>query len=442
MKPASGDHAIAQLRAGRAAEALKLLRNLAPGELQDPRLALALAIAHLRTGDPAAALGEFNKVLARRPGDASAHQGRALALHAMGDRPGALSTFRDITRRDPDAWKAWQSIADITDDETERLAAIHRAAAILTRLCTGPEVPAPLLGRCLESLVHAHEYSKARQLAEDRLTQFATPADGFHRLAGIHYQAGNFQHAFTCEARALGHLAAGDMPPRPAAPAFNPQAALEALHGLTSLLNDWEMRPFPMAGTLLGLVRDGAPLQHDRDVDIGVSRPAAGMPGLADRIRAHPSLILQRDARPGGRYYAVVHEGIAVDLFVHDAAGPSHLVCGVSEHPGDIQWKYSRFGLSEAVIAGTPWQLPEDPERYLQETYGKDWKRPDKGFASAISSPALSGVDPHARAYYAVARARKSLLAGDYGKAIALLAQSPIPVSLPGRSLRTPPPGS
>lgn len=39
--------------------------------------------------------------------------------------------------------------------------------------------------------------------------------------------------------------------------------------------------------------------------------------------------------------------------------------------------------------------MPTNAERYLEETYGLDWRKPDKGFASVISSPALYDVDPY-----------------------------------------------
>lgn len=434
MRSAEAHQAIAHLKAGRAEEALSLLGEATPEELQNPAIGLALAAARLRTGDPAGALGAFDRILACSPAEISALHGRALALHALGDRIGALAAFRRLAGQDPDAWKAWQSIADITDDEDERIGAIEEAAGILTRLCTGPEIPEALLRRCIESLVHARDFETARRLVEQRFDRFALPADAFSWLADIHYQAGHFQEAFSCKFRALELFPVHHVQRTEALPAFDPDSALQALRDLSAMLHSWGLCFFPMAGTLLGLVREGALLPHDRDVDIGVFRPEAGMPDIAERIRAHPGLILRRDARPGGRYYAIFHQGIAIDLFVHDPAGPDHLLCGVSDTPGDIEWKYTRFGLSEMRIAGSLWPVPEDPRRYLRETYGTNWQQPDKGFASAISSPALHDVDPFARAYYALARARKALLTGNRSKAASLLLQSPVPIDLAGFS--------
>lgn len=431
MRSSDTRQAIAHLKAGRAGEALHLLREATPEQQRHPRLGLALATARLRTRDPAGALDAFNRVLANSPAERPALYGRALALHALGDRIGALTAFRKLAG-DPDAWKAWQSIADITDDEDERLGAIEQAAGILTRLCAGPEVPELLLGRCIDSLVHAHQFEAARQLVEQHFDRFGAPAEAVNRLADIHYQAGDFRNAFSYKLRALELLPAQIIQPKSARSVFDPRLAMQALQDLTAPLRTWEFRFFPMAGTLLGLVRDGALLPHDRDVDIGLFRPKAGMPDIADRIRMHPGLILRRDARIGERYYAIFHQGVAIDLFVHDPAGPDHLLCGVSDIPGDIQWKLTRFDLIEVGLAGSQWTIPDKPERYLEETYGASWRHLDKGFASAISSPALHDVDPYARAYYAAARARKALLVGNHSKATSLLSQSPVPVNLQG----------
>jgi len=422
--------AMTYLRDGRPADALPLLRRAHEKEPGRPHLQQALATALLRTGDPAGALEAFDQVLKILPCHTPSLHGRALALHGVGDRPGALATFRDLVALAPGSWKAWQSIADITDNESERLDAINQAASILVRLCANPQAPPPLFEQCTAALIHAHDFDTARNLLERETSRFSSPADALNRLADVHYQSGNFHEAFQLKTKVLQQSPPGGTPPGEPAGNFDPLAATAALRELSSLLRNLGINAFPMAGTLLGLVREGAPLASDRDVDVGILGTARDLPDLAGLIRSHPQLLLRRDARPGGRYYAVFWGGIAVDLFLFETSGNDHLVYGVSDRPGDIQWKHARFGLSEASFPAGTWLVPDNPERYLGETYGPDWRHPDPGFASAISSPALFAVDPYARAYYAVARARKALLAGNRTKATALLSQSPIPVEI------------
>ncbi|KJS25292.1 MAG: hypothetical protein VR75_11675 [Hyphomonadaceae bacterium BRH_c29] len=413
---------------GTPAEGLEFLRraeSLRPTHLSTLQ---AVATAFLRTGDAASALERFGKALAVEPACSAALHGKGLALHALGDRFGALTAFRAMAAQDPDAWKAWQSIADITDDEGERLVAIDQAAVILARLCAGPAAPAQLLPVCADSLVQAHRHEDAREFITLNAARFRTPADACNRLADAHYQAGAFREAFFHKARALDLLTPEDIPPPRPAQLFDTVAAMLALEGISAILRARGIRFFLVAGTLLGLVRDGALLTSDRDVDIGVFRSRAGTPDIAGLVRTHPDLFLRRDARPGERYYAILYKGTGIDIFLHDTTDDGHVTCGVGDHPGDIQWRYDRFGLADAHLAGKAWQVPEDPSSYLRQTYGQGWQDPDPGFASAISSPALYQVDPYARAYYSVARARKALLTGDRDKARALLSQSPIPM--------------
>ena len=73
---------------------------------------------------------------------------------------------------------------------------------------------------------------------------------------------------------------------------------------------------------------------------------------------------------------------------------------------------------------------PAQAARYLAEVYGPSWTIPDPVFASAIASPALYQVSPHARAYYCAHRARQCLLQQDQAKALALLAHAPVAIPL------------
>ena len=186
-----------------------------------------------------------------------------------------------------------------------------------------------------------------------------------------------------------------------------------ALLKLCSLLETGGFRPFLVAGTLLGLVRSGSLLAHDRDIDIGL-----------------------HSARPGDRYVGLTVNGIAADIFVFDQT-PSGMVCGFSNLPGDIQWRHTPFQLHNTRLARGMFCIPTPTETYLSECYGPGWRKPDPDFASAISSPALHNTSPYAIAYLALARARTCLLAGNATKAAALLQQLPrIDLPQPGSVAR------
>ena len=242
------------------------------------------------------------------------------------------------------------------------------------------------------------------------------------------YEQGQFGEALEWKRAALRLTPC----PGPAQPrsGFRPDEAWRALLDLSDIFDACGLEFFLAAGTALGVVRSGGPLGHDRDIDIGVFRGPGSGPDIAGVLRSHPQLMMPASSRPGERYFPLFHRGIAFDIFVHDEACGT-VTCGVSDQPGDIQWRFSRFSLQPFNAGGRTWKLPHPSGRYLAETYGPDWTIPDRGFASAISSPALSGVDIRVRAFYAAARARTALLSGDREKAVSLARQSPLPVSLP-----------
>lgn len=380
----------------------------------------ARAVAELRAGHPCSALAGFEKVLANQPDDLEAALGRGLALDALGEHETALAAFRQIALDNPLAWKAWGSIADITPIEDERLRAVERCADALVRCCA--HASAPLRGAAADALMAARRPAEAVRL----LSAGQETARPNARLARAYYDQGRYSEAFLEACRLLEFDCTARVKPL-ACSKFLPDAARSVLREIVDLLSASGAAPFLISGTLLGFHRDGAPLAHDRDIDIGVLKNLSGGPDIAGIIRRHPKLCLPRRSRSSDRYFGLRHKGIAVDIFVHDVQGEG-TTCGFSDLPGDIQWRFSRFGLCRTSYGGEVWQVPDSPGRYLTEAYGPRWQMPDKGFASAVSSPALHQTDRHARAFYAVMRAWNARRAGDAAKAEALIRQSPVPV--------------
>lgn len=129
-----------------------------------------------------------------------------------------------------------------------------------------------------------------------------------------------------------------------------------------TLLNAAGLTGFLTGGTLLGFVRNGAPLPHDRDADIGILCDRYARPDITAILRAHPSIQLARSARAGDRYVGLTLGTVAVDLFLYEAEGPYRL-CGFSDHPGEIQWRFSGFGVSRKIWQGASWNIPDNPDK-------------------------------------------------------------------------------
>ena len=395
----------------------------------DQRERLHAAATLLRSGSTGRALEAFDAALKLAPDDSACLHGRALALTRLGRRGAALTSFRRAAASDPSAWTSLASIADITPDEAERIKALDACADTLLDLCRSRDAPPHLLSAAAGALADAHRYADLARFAGRNAARFADKATPHDWMAKAHYERGRFAKAFQRKQAALMQTAKpADGQGRPRA--FQPDAAARALKEIAEVLEGHGVAVFLAAGTLLGFYRSGGPLPHDRDIDIGIVRRPDGGPDIAAILRAHPRLMLRRSARPGDRYFGLIHQGVGIDLFLHHAEA-GRLLCGVSHQPGDIQWRFSKFSVLPREFGGRFWNIPHPAERYLAESYGPDWRVPDKGFASAISSPALYRVAVHARALYAAARARNCLLAGDTNKALALARQSPVPVTLP-----------
>lgn len=380
----------------------------------------------LRAGDAAGALEAFARILSRFPGSADALHGYGLALARLARTDEALRAFRSARAINPQAWPAAASIADITPDETERVEALDQCADILLDLCRRAGTSPRLFNAAAAALANAHRYTELAALARRHARKFPNMAVACDWRAKASYEQGEFGEALEWKRAALRLTPwPGPMQPRER---FRPAEAWQALLDLSAIFDKCGLEFFLVAGTALGMVRSGGPLGHDRDIDIGVFRGPG--PDIAGILRSHPRLMMPASARPGERYFALFHRGTAFDIFVHDEACGT-VTCGVSDRPGDIQWRFSKFSLRPFEAGGRIWNLPHPSGRYLAEIYGPDWTIPDRGFASAVSSPALSGVDIRVRAFYAAARARTALLTGDTEKAASLARQSPLPVSLP-----------
>lgn len=424
-------------RSGEPVAALAPLGRFLSGNPDHVLARYALGAAQLRAGFPAAALASFNKLLAIAPRHEGAAIGRGLALRAVGKCEDALGAFRTLTLSNPLCWRAWNSVADLTPDETERTRAIEEAAETLFRLFRDTDRPRRQLDAAAEALMAAGRPGDAATLFSGHTGRVSGAPLASLQLARALYQDGRFPEACAEACRLLGALPEPSGAASPA-PAFNPGKATRALIDILDILSAAGITAFLAAGTLLGFHRNAGPLPHDRDLDIGVIRDAPGGPDIAGVLRTHPALFLPRQARPGDRYFGIRHQGVAIDIFVHDA-DQRHVAFGFSDRPGDIQWRVPAFRPVRAEYGGRTWTVPEDAEGYLAALYGPDWPTPDPVFASAVSSPALFGADCHVRAYYAAMRARAALLAGDRKKAAGLLRQSPLPLWVSSPSIVLPP---
>lgn len=161
------------------------------------------------------------------------------------------------------------------------------------------------------------------------------------------------------------------------------------------LMADNGVHMFPAFGTILGLVRDGGLLLHDKDIDTGI--PYSEM-DRAIRLLQHNGWqeINSSFGYSNPRAMLNVKSGISMDIagFLIDAKSGKAL-CSGAWMPGipkewNMTWEFEQIALEKR---STPdgehkvWFL-KNPETWLETLYG-DWETPDKNFDTMVCAKNL-----------------------------------------------------
>jgi hypothetical protein len=197
-------------------------------------------------------------------------------------------------------------------------------------------------------------------------------------------------------------------PPKPGAADgggkdFDNASTRAALLDFDDLCARLGQRYFLISGTFLGVVRDGAFIGHDHDIDLGVfeDKLLDGLiPALQDSndfVITKEDRICMRQADAGGvRYWVMdkpalikmIHSsGIAIDVFVHFYDGD------MAWHGSGIhRWNNKRFALKDYAFLGRSFKGAADFDLYLRENYGAGWRVPQADFDSSVDTPNISFV--------------------------------------------------
>ena len=141
------------------------------------------------------------------------------------------------------------------------------------------------------------------------------------------------------------------------------------------------IRWFLAAGTALGIIRDGRPLDHDSDIDVGVFEQDWDGSRIEQAFRDHPAFDFDLP-HPGNPKLGLIHRaGAAIDLFRYYREGEQLYHDGVF-----VRWHNSPFELEEHDFGKLRVCLPGNADRYLTENYG-DWRTPDPDFDAFVEGP-------------------------------------------------------
>lgn len=167
---------------------------------------------------------------------------------------------------------------------------------------------------------------------------------------------------------------------------------MAVLNEVQTILSELGITSFADFGTCLGLVREGALLKHDLDMDIGV----IANPEDREKIR----IALERRGFKLWRQYCYkgnpVEESyryrrVKVDLNFYEMTedySRTWLFYAKPGHKYDNSWTRHVVQMTYSPIRGVKYEefdgsmiaLPEDPELLMTEKYGPNWRTPDTGW--------------------------------------------------------------
>ena len=205
---------------------------------------------------------------------------------------------------------------------------------------------------------------------------------------------------------------------------FDEGQTLESMNEIISLLNEQGLTCFPAFGSLLGLVREGTLLPHDKDADIGVicdpTWKSIDYLNIISRICAKskfaaPSVVV--DAANLIQWNIGIFDterGSSVDLFFFRSVDNLGLCAGIATIFGRLLWQKPEFRLSPQVYGNATYMAPTDVNEHLSSIYGKTWGTPIKKWDSLISCENITSCSRDVSIFFALQRRFDAARKRDY----------------------------
>lgn len=170
---------------------------------------------------------------------------------------------------------------------------------------------------------------------------------------------------------------------------FDLKKANQALSDLSQMANAKGTPVFLVSGTLLGCIREGQLLSHDKDIDVGIVG-WENQYALCMALQESGLFTVSAQYLKGKDtfYIPICHNatGMWIDVFVYHPQG-EHWVTGVDFFFGYRQtFAFTPFELKTVNFLGVDMNIPVEAELNLSENYGQ-WRTPDPQYISHLESP-------------------------------------------------------
>lgn len=173
---------------------------------------------------------------------------------------------------------------------------------------------------------------------------------------------------------------------------FDTAAAELTLTTVNRALKDKGLQPFLISGSLLGCMRDGQIMPHDKDLDMGLIGWESQF-DLAQAILGLGCFDINLKRLKGEALFLISaidqRTNIAVDFFMFHDKG-DHFLHGIDYQYGFTQnFRFSKFNLIETDFLGEKFYIPDQWSRMLEENYG-NWQTPEPAYVVTVESPGLT----------------------------------------------------
>lgn len=174
---------------------------------------------------------------------------------------------------------------------------------------------------------------------------------------------------------------------------FNREVAEKVLCETNELFRTAGVNVFIISGTLLGCIRGGRILEHDKDFDFGVIGWEAQF-DVAQALLKSQKYTFSTERLKGRNLFLLgavhVPTGYAFDIFFFHDDGDTYKHGIQFQLEYTIHYKFTKFNLCETEFLGQNFLIPDDYKLFLEENYGKDWQTPDPNYFVKLESPALA----------------------------------------------------
>jgi hypothetical protein len=184
----------------------------------------------------------------------------------------------------------------------------------------------------------------------------------------------------------------------------------KSLHEILDIVKAEGHKGFLIGGTLLGFIRDGDILEHDKDADIGLFiDDYETIYKLVSKICETPHFIspyMVEKPKEFLRKNIAIYDTkrrVVTDLFFFRKFKEGMVEHGIWTTHSTLKWVFREFKPIEREFNGYKYYIPQEPERYLEELFG-NWRKPVKVWDSLINCPNLTQDSKNAVIYYALQR--------------------------------------